>query len=422
MSKIKPTPIVINRMFTGDRYLNDNIGHEIINLFVAEDDENYIYFCDKGTYNFANYKLPKYSIQVRPSGVGVKLLEIVNIAEIDQDPKIDVSKIAYGGVGLSEIFKDNEKNKEKDKTQKVETFVTFKAVKVIRPLTPKYIAYGCDGNRAKNQMVDCVECKFKVNEKLRNYIKPDDSDYAKLDLFAQEAFSDKQNWAEVKDKVTSVDVKELNECRTTPGEIYGISNLELPYSNAFRFFIEKYPQMLSGFCMYLQQKNDKCNLLNGICDYFSRHANHKLEKVKREWKNIDLLIEVDNEWVIVVENKIFSDLNGKKEEITQLDTYKDTVAKEYKNWNRIFILLLPDHNDIDISSYSNWHKLYYSSVSEYLKVFIKERNDAGLKEDMQLEDFAAMVEQHSDKDYNLGVMKRRFERALRTASKTQDKK
>ena len=76
MSKIKPTPIVINRMFTGDRYLNDNIGHEIINLFVAEDDENYIYFCDKGTYNFANYKL-LYHISSQIARVFSKKVKII---------------------------------------------------------------------------------------------------------------------------------------------------------------------------------------------------------------------------------------------------------------------------------------------------------------------------------------------------------
>ena len=65
MSKEKSIPIVINRMFTGDKYLNDsgneNIGHEIINLFRADDKNNYIYFCDSGKYNSSEYQLPKYS-------------------------------------------------------------------------------------------------------------------------------------------------------------------------------------------------------------------------------------------------------------------------------------------------------------------------------------------------------------------------
>ena len=114
-------------MFTGDKYLNDsgneNIGHEIINLFRADDKNNYIYFCDSGKYNSSEYQLPKYSFQVRPAGE--RLLEIVNIAEIDNKAVIDVSKITYGEIELEKIFADNEKQEENK--QRLETFVTFKA-------------------------------------------------------------------------------------------------------------------------------------------------------------------------------------------------------------------------------------------------------------------------------------------------------
>lgn len=406
MSKVKPIPIVINRMFTGDKYLNDsgneNIGHEIINLFRADDDENYIYFCDSGKYNGNEYQLPKFSFQVKPAGE--KLLEIVNIAEIDAEAEIDVHKITYGGIELEKIFADNEK-------QELETFVTFKASKasrtrrrIIKPLSPKYIAYaGYTG-----QIPDCLNCAFKVNEHLRNYITPSENDYRILDDFAQEAF-EASNWKEVDDKVEISQAKyKEKEPMVTPGDIYGISNLELPYSNAFKFFIEKYPQLLSGFCKHLQE-SVKCDKLDEICDYFTEHPNYQIKKIKREWKNIDILIEVDEKWVIVIENKIFSDLNGKKEnDITQLDKYERIITneKKYNAYNKIFVLLLPDHNNINIDNYKNWHKLFYSSVSSYLSESVKNINDK------QLEEFTEMVTRHSDKDYNYSVMKRRFERAL----------
>ena len=244
MSKVKPIPIVINRMFTGDKYLNDsgseNIGHEIINLFRADDNENYIYFCDSGKYNSNEYQLPKFSFQVKPAGE--KLLEIVNVAEIDTEAEIDVHKIIYGEKELEKIFADNKK-------QEVETFVTFKASRIIKPLSPKYIAYaGYTG-----QIPDCLNCAFKVNEHLRNYITPSENDYRILDDFAQEAFV-ASNWKEVDDKV-EISQAEYKEPMVTPGDIYGISNLELPYSNAFKFFIEKYPQLLSGFCKHLQKRS-----------------------------------------------------------------------------------------------------------------------------------------------------------------------
>ena len=65
-------------MFTGN-YLEDNIGHEIINLFKADNDNHYIYLCKDGKYK--RKSLPEYLVQVRR--YGTRILEIVNIAKIE---------------------------------------------------------------------------------------------------------------------------------------------------------------------------------------------------------------------------------------------------------------------------------------------------------------------------------------------------
>ena len=111
-------------------------------------------------------------------------------------------------------------------------------------------------------------------------------------------------------------------------------------------------------------------------------------------------------------------ISGKKEnEITQLDKYELIITNEdkYNAYEKIFILLLPDHNNINIDNYPKWQKLFYSSVSSYLDEFVKTNNDE------QLKDFAEMVSRHSDKDYNYSVMKRRFERALIKAKNSESK-
>ena len=417
-------------MYSGE-YLGDNIGHEIINLFKADDGNNYIYLCKDGKFNG---EFPKYVIQVRR--YGTRTLEVVNIAEVDtewdwnsvKEPRKKKEKatwkeeraeaiklIKYGEVGIESIFKEN-------KEQGTDTFVTFKAKQVVKPKSPVYIAY--EGNRVKvnistpfikptiilNEKV-VVNGKEKYNfdvcEALRNYIyynENQDSDYFKLNSLIKNAFSNNIDWQPVSEQL-GLTVKDSSKIYTTPGDIYGISNLELPYSNAFKFFIEKYPQLLSG-------------IFGKICSYFDMHRNYQITRIEREWMDIDILIEVDNELVIVIENKIFSDLNGKKEnEITQLDKYERIITKEdkYNAYNKIFILLLPDHNNINIDNYTNWHKLFYSSVSSSLDEFLKTNNDE------QLKDFAEMVSRHSDKDYNYGVMKRRFERALIKAKNSESK-
>ena len=412
-------------MFTGG-YLGDNIGHEIINLFKADDGNNYIYLCKDGKYTRKD--LPKYVIQVRHHCT--RTLEVISIAEIESKiTEQEIVNIKYGGVSIIDIFKDNEQ-------QGTDTYVTFKATNVIKPTPdqPVYIAY--EGNRVKvinstpfikptiilNEKVIAngkEKYNFDVCEALRNYIyynENTDSDYFKLNSLIENAFSNTEDWQSVSEQLVLTD-KDGSEISATPGDIYGISNLELPYSNALKFFIEKYPQLLSGFCKHLQE-SVKCENLDNICNYFAKHPNYQIKKIEREWNNIDILIEVDEKWVIVIENKIFSDLNGKKEnEITQLDKYERIIADEakYNEYSKLFVLLLPDHNNINIDNYTNWHKLFYSSVSSYLSGFIKNINDK------QLEEFAEMVTRHSDKDYNYSVMKRRFERALVKAKKNNNK-
>lgn len=400
-------------MFTGG-YLGDNIGHEIINLFKADDGNNYIYLCKDGRYTRKD--LPKYVIQVRHHCT--RTLEVISIAEIESKiTKQEIDNIKYGGVTIVDIFKENEE-------QGTDTYITFKATNVIKPTPdqPVYIAY--EGNRVKvnistpfikptiilNEKV-VVNGKEKYNfdvcEALRNYIyynENQDSDYFKLNSLIKNAFSNNRDWQPVSEQL-GLTVKDSSKIYATPGDIYGISNLELPYSNAFKFFIEKYPQLLSG-------------IFGEICSYFDMHRNYQITRIEREWRNIDILIEVDNKLVIVIENKIFSDLNGKKEnEITQLDKYELIITNEdkYNAYEKIFILLLPDHNNINIDNYTNWHKLFYSIVSSYLDEFVKTNNDE------QLKDFAEMVSRHSDKDYNYSVMKRRFERALIKAKNSESK-
>ena len=55
-------------------------------------------------------------------------------------------------------------------------------------------------------------------------------------------------------------------------------------------------------------------------------------------------------------------------------------------------------------------------VSEYLNKFKEGHNDPNL------DDFALMVERHSDKDYNYSVMRRRFERAIARATASKEEK
>ena len=410
MANQEPSAIIINHMFTGN-YLEDNIGHEIINLFKADNDNHYIYLCKDGKYK--RKSLPEYLVQVRR--YGTRILEIVNIAKIESlvSPE-EIETITYGGVHLVDVFSDNIE-------QGTDTYATFRASKVIKPKAGLHKTITYEGNRPRvneisshiapevhfDEKRDDGKYCFDVGETLRNYISystSPQSDYSKIQKLIEDAFEKSKDWIEVEEKVENVESKTEH---VTPGDIYAIENLELPYSNAFRFFLNKYPQLLPGFCKFLLTECKDNVILKELCNYFSARPNPALT-IHREWNNIDILIEIDNKWVLVIENKIFSALNGRKDsEITQLNKYYDIISTSKKSGEKVYILLTPDHNDIDITNYPHWHKLHYSQVAEYLSSVEDEIDDIHLK------DFTEMVRRHSDRDYNYGLMKRRFERVLK---------
>lgn len=57
-------------------------------------------------------------------------------------------------------------------------------------------------------------------------------------------------------------------------------------------------------------------------------------KITPQWKKFDVLIEVDSQWVILIEDK-----TGSKEHNGQLDRYKELIEKHFGNWKQVLIYL-----------------------------------------------------------------------------------
>lgn len=72
--EVKPDTILINTMYTG-KYTNENIGHEIINLYKTDKGENYIYISPYGTLADERYETIDAVLLARPAGKG--RLEII---------------------------------------------------------------------------------------------------------------------------------------------------------------------------------------------------------------------------------------------------------------------------------------------------------------------------------------------------------
>ncbi len=70
--------IVLNRMFTGD-YLEENIGHEVINLFKSDNGKYYLYLNALGSFHSIWKSRIKSMLMVRTIQ-GAKMLEVIGLA------------------------------------------------------------------------------------------------------------------------------------------------------------------------------------------------------------------------------------------------------------------------------------------------------------------------------------------------------
>ena len=133
--------IILNRMYAGS-YLDEdeNIGHEVINLFKDDNGSNYIYINKDGTINKEANDNVKAILLVKHVEKGV--LEVVakaeNLKQIYykneeainiQNEYIKKHKITYGDVLLSDIYKNGYD----------EPIITFKADKLRTAKKPVFL-------------------------------------------------------------------------------------------------------------------------------------------------------------------------------------------------------------------------------------------------------------------------------------------
>lgn len=99
--------ILINQLFAG-AYLQEgtNIGHEVINLFRDDNDENYLYITPMGNVKGHNVDKVLFVQNI----AGRETMEVVMKAEgLSNTSADDVQKIFYAGVNITDIFILNHK-------------------------------------------------------------------------------------------------------------------------------------------------------------------------------------------------------------------------------------------------------------------------------------------------------------------------
>lgn len=375
--------IVANRMYVGD-YLTSNLGHEVVNMFKADDGGSYLYlnaygsFAKKWQYRVKHMLMIKYYSEdcVEVIGKAEIAEDIFNYSDdisnrsdtndktISKKQKARIKGIKYCGVSLIDLFSDSERQN---------VYVTFRAgntykVKNGYRILIHYKPQGDDNTHVRKSVISkkekCIEVWLSKTKlalaSLCQYFEPvsDNTDYKILQKIIEDNNPD--FWEEVMG-VEEQDDKENNE--PSLFDICQIQNDENRISNAMAYFmrVPKYRRMWQSFF------TEKCDIELGDNytvvreqDTTIKDGNKKdgdSSKKSSEDNNrgrIDLFIS-DNNSVLAIENKIKSGINRKSDDgpdNDQLDRYirylnhmKD-VKKVIDNYR--LVVLLPEYNKTEI--------------------------------------------------------------------------
>lgn len=386
--------ILINRIFNGS-YNKDNIGHEFINLLNPDNNqERYLYICPYGYFSNKEYINPRYiifcktinSTKLKILGISTKHELQHEIYHIGKDNKEDIkkkyneqckTKISYLDVELKEYFENQDNT----------LLFTFKSSEFYKP-KDNYNIYLTTleiDNDEKNIFIKIDNRKQLTSYKQYNYI--DNKQLAEtlqqnIQTYFQKDYSNSEN-------LKNEDGTYKLQYKKSFLDIIKKTDDENIFSNWLASILNSNEQLCTDFIKKLLEHYNKCfkkNLSLGekdnLREVIREHTTSKksiksgnntkeevstqsdnsteeeisteTEKQKNNVKRIDLWIET-NDYIIYIENKIKSGINGYTEkkhdwqdnEIKSQLSYYYQYALDYNCEKTIIpIILAPDYSEI----------------------------------------------------------------------------
>lgn len=385
--------ILVIKMYNGD-YLNEgsNIGHEVINLFRADNGRHYIYCLPGGTIGVS--KDGKVTDILLVQNVGnntLKVLARINNISSDQHiakhckfSKEEIQQhvinyaleqnVTYNQKPISSIFVANKYKSEQDISSVNFTF-EVESEQYREPLNDIYLT-------SKTGQYALSNTKFRQTEYFTSANKEDFRTLCAL-------IDDDTIWQN-EDTAPFVNNRTPNPDRYTFLTLCHKEYDELSYSNMLAYYFENNPAILQDFVNKILGLPFKAPF-----------------SVKREYKHTDILIENADGAAIILENKIKSGINGLSEDgRNQLDKYVEEISKQYGLENTYGFVLCPNYNIIKISNYknaANQHLIarYYTKSKENVIPYTKLYDFFSIyKEnvnDKYYEDFLKALKLHSSK-------------------------
>ncbi len=141
----------------------------------------------------------------------------------------------------------------------------------------------------------------------------------------------------------------------------GIARVEIRHSNYLAWLLtpgESHGQgdlFLKALLMDILRKARQQGIVPPVSPVELDGADLQGIDIRREWRNIDLLITCDEpSFVVAIENKVDSGEHG-----DQLQRYEDTIAKEFGNTKRLFVFLTPEGDE---ASDEDWVSYSYADL------------------------------------------------------------
>ena len=421
--KVKPTQvtreIIINKMYVG-AYLSegDNIGHEIINLYRADDGKNYIYLNSQGTIELSHgenritillvRKFASKTYKVLAKVEGVTILDFAD-SKLPREERYKgqvALGLTYCGISLVDLFNENlyHGSLEDEKN----AYTTFVADKVIKPKNQLYITD--DSSVSGDNTYFIRTNKGFGKQTLREFYNENDKPDSFADL--NQIIEYRELW---EDANTTQAISELPELQKDP--YFNFLNIirqednELAFSNMFAYFFNINREAFSRFAsdiLHIEMQTD-----------FT---------IEREKKNIDLLISDENN-AVVIENKIKSSINGVDD---RHDIYSDQVQSQLKKYYHFVtsddeylkktascFIFSPNYNRIELSKFSCGEKYTIVYYREIYNFFVENRRL--FDEVPYFDDFINAMYRHT-KDYDNDLeeeMQRRFQNTICNAKRRQ---
>ncbi|MBU4691024.1 PD-(D/E)XK nuclease family protein [Mycoplasma zalophi] len=360
-AKIEGNVILLNKLFLGD-WLDQkgNIGHEIIDFLLTDNNEYYVYnnpwgVCPddiwvEGTKNLRQWKKEKYLAKylVLTSGLKNNNFNILYVVELEEkihrfhtvSKKSNNSsdnteqyhryenfkcaqkalkqfmqerKIVYNGKYLYEIYKDNDS-----------LYLTFKAKKIYKAneeIPVSNLIYNFQRNKG-----------YLFDDKNKN-------DYEFVNNLILTSIENKK-LIEFNPKTVKEDNIRSLKKQTTFLDLIAFQDNEQAFTNMF-YSILSFKDLIKKFCITFQDKKifDK----NSDYEVFKEYVveNGRLDIYARGSKQN-----------IIIENKIRSGLNGinSEDKITQLSTYYKWANKVDSEYEPLFFIIAPNFRILEIKN------------------------------------------------------------------------